>query len=879
MAIQLKLGNQHYASTRPTYIGRPVEAIQQTNAILNNRYVANKAAYQSNIDALNNLDVEDQNKEIVQDQADSTENLFKDTINNNQFEFADNVVSTATNEIKSNDELKYAVMSKASKNQSFKELDETVTNGDLDAVTSNRLKAYANNTNYKRLTIDKDGTVHNSFSMPTVVKDPKLGKQITDMTANLKASSRPITFKDGKTLSYAGGAWRMSGQEESIDEVQATQAISQFLQQEPQNIAYFAQQQRLDDVDMLVRNEDNTFVLDDKGNPVKDIQQVNQRDKLKQIGIDDEVLKHYLDSKGGQDMLGGIKLSNYPIERQNELLNQIYNNQYMGSKIRNQVSPGVAAVDYDKVEYKYQADPLMLAQIKRRWKKEDDDAARVQEIQRQFRHTEENVETTNYPKDFSDLQSKVSDSNSNYEAAKKQTLSSLRQLNYDFNADAGIQEKADAKGNIQLGVLDKRGNFISLKKLQKSDPNKILNDAVLGNINDAYKTKSGYASQQRAFLGDLTPEQYQSALNTEKGVFRYALSPGNPLLSAFSTISSDEKKRLEQLGLVSYNSGKVGGGTGGAGVAISTTINDLEGLKRELNKTEEGRKVVLKLQKEAVDSDPNLRAIKERADVFFKDQAEQANKKVVVTDFKSGSDNAFAASNQFSSNFDAALDMENGNSAEATGMYTYDDVQTSVANGKGVYGNFYENGKRYITFKGQLPIMEDGKKTGKTKLVNIKLPAQEKQVWDYGMDTEMPNEQRYHGISAQTAAFSDKGYLYNDIKVTGYSYRGDDGTQHAYSPHVKNIMVDAKGRVLSEEDYGSKYAGNGATYYEYKNYDPNTGNYYTFYTKNLRDVDDYIYSLSEEFKNKHEGGASYIKKEIIKPASFVEVRNNKIQGY
>ena len=267
MARINKLATLGLSEQRPTFIGRPVEAIQQTNQILENRYLTNKALYENQLNLLEDTQVEDQNKFIVENRKKIIDDQFKEVIQTNSFEHADQVVTAAAKGIKADKYLKGAVQSYAMRQSYLSDIDKKIEDGKLDTNTATQLKTYAALSNNTPIEVDENGVIKNIFSAPSVQEDPNINKQLMDLASKLKASKEPVKFANGKEMAWIDGAWRMTETYESINEKEATEALTRMIMQDPKNQAWFAQKKRLEDMDVVKRDENGYFVKDEYGKP------------------------------------------------------------------------------------------------------------------------------------------------------------------------------------------------------------------------------------------------------------------------------------------------------------------------------------------------------------------------------------------------------------------------------------------------------------------------------------------------------------------------------------------------------------------------------------------------------------------------------------
>jgi len=533
------------SDNRPTFIGRPVEAIQQTNEILDTRYKQNKLAYENAIDDLNNLSVEKQNQFYVDNQINSTKQAFKDVISTNNFEFSDRVVSNQVREIKDNRGLKESVKSYAMRQQYLRDIDEMVKSKDLDVTNANKAKTYAAMLNTAPIKINEDGTVENSFSAPDVQVDPKINEQLDKYTAKLKADKTPVPIPGtNKYMHWQNGQWFTTVDHKSINEVRATQAITKMLENAPENRAWYAQLKRWDDVDRYAKDDNGNFLKDENGNLVNIDEEVDFKQKLATINIGDEWLETYKKQYDSQHADTGdvLNLDTMSEDELQDFYRTVYDSQYLNRKLADVTRAAVAVVDFDEFDTKWHEDTFAVFKKKQAYKK------KMEEQQRK------NAPTITLPgvlaggndvESLGELGTKAKSLKAQYDSGVQNLEEQLKLLNID-----GKLIMRNGKGYIQVNKPDGSSQLMDVRSIpnangsllytyisQVEDVSNQLNhvnalyDAQYDNLDAETKARVDASTTDLSALdineiiGKLSPEDVQ--VLRDRGILPQADSWGN----------------------------------------------------------------------------------------------------------------------------------------------------------------------------------------------------------------------------------------------------------------------------------------------------------------------------------------------------------------
>ena len=356
-----------FTSKEAKYVGKPLEHLQQTNQILDARYRVNKQEYENQVDVLANTEVEDHNREFVNNRSKVVKDAFAESVRTNNFEFADRTVSDQARGINNDKYLKGSIQSKAAYDAHGTALAKKLEANKINSGVANALRAEGVASNSKRINVTENGVIENVYNPRRIVDDPDITKQVKDMSKMLKASSKPITLTNGKHMWSEGGQWRVTGQEESINNAVAEKAIQDMVMSDPKNQDWFAQSNRLEDNAEIVRNEDGTYMTDKDGAYVRDTSKINYRDKMGTI----------IPTKDIPEFLAKMSELNPSINyNQSTMTNEdfeiLYKNQRNAQRVASTAAAGVNLVDFYKKTIKLQSDPLYVARIKRTWARADE---------------------------------------------------------------------------------------------------------------------------------------------------------------------------------------------------------------------------------------------------------------------------------------------------------------------------------------------------------------------------------------------------------------------------------------------------------------------------------------------------------------------------
>ncbi len=533
-------GQQSYAQLRPTFVGTPIEAIKETNQVLDARYHQNKAAYENQVDFLANVSVETQNQGIVDSQKAATEEQFQNIIATNNFEFSDQTVTGAAREIKNNKELKGSIQSKMQRDAYMASVDEMVKDGKLDQMTANRIKGYSANSNYKTITVDENGVINNIFAGTTAVEDPDINTQLEELADKLEADKTVIGLSDGTSMVRMGGQWVGTRTHETINNDRANQALMQMMVADPKNKAWFNQQKMLDDVDTIVKNEDGTFKTDENGNVEYDYTQVDYFNKLSTIGLDDEELGVLISQYNAQ-MSGygdGLDFDAMSMEEQQDFAKVLYDSNYMTGKLRPVVNAAVNVVDYDRFEQKLYQDQWYLFKAKEAYKK------KIKEEERR-----------NMPS----IKVDMIDANNSLPSNAGEMVQFKQGANIAYDGSVNTANKlmntSGVKGEFVLmpdgshkikRVVDGRETFIDIDNADVNGTARAIYDE---NVKQAYNSKTQIDNEFAKRIGTL-PQGTKEELEQEMYNFS-----GGQLQDLVDSLSKADKEKLVKLGVISDGSG------------------------------------------------------------------------------------------------------------------------------------------------------------------------------------------------------------------------------------------------------------------------------------------------------------------------------------
>jgi len=770
MARINKLATLGLSEQRPTFIGRPVEAIQQTNQILENRYLTNKALYENQLNLLEDTQVEDQNKFIVENRKKIIDDQFKEVIQTNSFEHADQVVTAAAKGIKADKYLKGAVQSYALRQSYLSDIDKKIEDGKLDTNTATQLKTYAALSNNTPIEVDENGVIKNIFSAPSVQEDPNINKQLMDLAGKLKASKEPVKFANGKEMAWIDGAWRMTETYESINEKEATEALTRMIMQDPKNQAWFAQKKRLEDMDVVKRDENGYFVKDEYGNLQYDYSQVDYRNKLARIGFDKNHLEMYAKQFGDKFSYDGtvLNFSTMTEDEKQNFMKMIYDTQYMPAIARSMASSAVAVVDYDVYEPHYYQDQWALYKMKKRYEKQQEEIRRRENPFGQF----ELLAPSSLATDVSDLITKKTQSEEAYKAAENDLNEKIRQ--------AGI------KGTILMkdGVPHIKYDNGTIEQLSKANESMSLYNEYVKNYKDKYEAKESINEYYSQMMNDLPKEDRDELYkNVVDDLFFYTSDGASRFVSdklGMKTLTSEQWDKIaEETGL------KRKKGFGNP-LFRDEIFKNKDKVIEALSKYDWGRDALYYYVNKNIEALPEIK--RDRINQSLS-QLNNAATNVVGKTINIDDDYHIAALKSYGRDqYKNAIDKEGNNIAEGDSRYTAEEVLQLINDSKANVEYRFTGGKKGLIFSGNIQYLdENGHKA--TKFVQAFLPT-DRQIDDAVMSNYAFPETQIHSMWDDKIAtdFNDKGM--QGYHSQNYEIKAPDGSSRSVTIERYPVYTD-----------------------------------------------------------------------------------------
>ena len=235
----------HYAQPVETYVGAPIQAIDQLGADLQNKYYTNLSNSEKLLSGLDALDVEDRNREIVEGVKEKARKRIEQMTADGAYEHIQVPLGSLANEIANDRLLSGALKSKIAKDAYEKKLTERVEKGEVLKPRSDFARQYNEDKFSEAMRLDENGNVVGSFNGYIPQKFVDVNDKAIKFADKIKANKTPTVLgKDKKgnpitiTYSEATKQYYVTGETKGIDEEEAKKMIIDNLSNDPEVSAY-----------------------------------------------------------------------------------------------------------------------------------------------------------------------------------------------------------------------------------------------------------------------------------------------------------------------------------------------------------------------------------------------------------------------------------------------------------------------------------------------------------------------------------------------------------------------------------------------------------------------------------------------------------------
>lgn len=230
--------NSPFASFRGTYQPLPISTFDETNRVLQDQYYKNREAEDKLISSLNNLNVDDLDKEVLYRTVGDVNSELSSI--NGEYEKAGNVIRTVVKKLDTNDELKAAVQDKANYDATLKSLQEKSLDP-KSGVTQEAIQAFAVlSKKSKKGAIYKDqyGTIQNRMSISPPPLKPDVDKEVFEIIKELRAKPNKGESNLHSDAASAFFGYAKTDTVSQMSEEQLRDAVTAFINTKPEVLNY-----------------------------------------------------------------------------------------------------------------------------------------------------------------------------------------------------------------------------------------------------------------------------------------------------------------------------------------------------------------------------------------------------------------------------------------------------------------------------------------------------------------------------------------------------------------------------------------------------------------------------------------------------------------